>query len=180
MTAISWDFQSLEKPQCHNFDVCSVNACPLDDIQKVTVSTDAEKVCQLSKAEIADLKNNNNQKKLTAEQKRKVTALIKRECCNCSSGNCDLLDYGGYVKCPQIGNDKLVCKWFVDAVLPLDTALDRTLTDTENNTKEIKKKCVTCGKSFTPGNNRAKYCPKCQANAHAARQREYRLKLNHT
>ena len=41
-------------------------------------------------------------KRLSPPQSRKVNSLVKRECCNCDSGNCILLDDGEECVCPQL------------------------------------------------------------------------------
>ena len=67
---------------------------------------------------------------------------------------------------------RVMCKWFAEAVLPLNVALETELTgnSTIKIAKTVKvetvsgktKRCTICGRSFVPGNNRAKFCPKCQ------------------
>ena len=59
-------------------------------------------------------------KRLSPPQSRKVNSLVKRECCNCDSGNCILLDDGEECVCPQLISYSLLCKWFLTAVLPID------------------------------------------------------------
>ena len=52
----------------------------------------------------------------------------------------------------------LLCRWFRAAVLPQDKELETALFHRLNA-----KKCAVCGALFTPGSNRAKYCPECAA-----------------
>ena len=52
----------------------------------------------------------------------------------------------------------LLCRWFRTAVLPQDKELETALFHRMNA-----KKCAVCGALFTPGSNRAKYCPECAA-----------------
>ena len=92
------------------------------------------------------------------ENASKARTLIKNECCNYDSGNCVLLDKGVYHKCPQMTADKIICGWFVKAVLPIDKILEVKINGIKEDTK---KKCAECGKSFVPANNKAKYCRKC-------------------
>ena len=57
---------------------------------------------------------------------KRVKALIKKECCNYDSGNCVLLDDGETCVCPQTISYSLLCKWFRNAVLPLDNDVHKT------------------------------------------------------
>ena len=52
----------------------------------------------------------------------------------------------------------LLCRWFRTAILPQDKELETALFHRLNA-----KKCAVCGALFTPGSNRAKYCPECAA-----------------
>ena len=52
----------------------------------------------------------------------------------------------------------LLCRWFRAAVLPQDKELETALFHRLNA-----KKCSVCKALFTPGSNRAKYCPECAA-----------------
>lgn len=79
-------------------------------------------------------------KRLSPPQSRKVNSLVKRECCNCDSGNCILLDDGEECVCPQLISYSLLCKWFLTAVLPIDKLLYAELFKTED-----KKRCTECG-----------------------------------
>ena len=107
----------------------------------------------------------------TAAERRKVIILIQEECCNHIAGDCVPCD----VKCAQIAsmrqgsdNPDLVCRWFRDAVLPLDKDLLGVLLAPHNM-----KKCEWCGNIFSPSNNRAKYCEPCAIKDRQKRQREY-------
>ncbi len=96
-------------------------------------------------------------KRLVPETRRKVNALIRKQCCNFDNGNCILLDNGDVCPCPQTISYSLICKWFKNAVLPTDKELYIKLmkpTDT--------KKCVVCGAEFIPTGRRAKYCAECR------------------
>ena len=52
-------------------------------------------------------------------QRKRANSLIRRECCNCDSGNCLALDDGDTCSCPQMITFSVCCKWFRWAVLPL-------------------------------------------------------------
>ena len=49
-------------------------------------------------------------------------------------------------------------RWFRTAILPQDKELETALFHRMNA-----KKCAVCEALFTPGSNRAKYCPECAA-----------------
>lgn len=112
---------------------------------------------------------------LTAEQMKKIKTLIKNECCNFSSGNCVLLDDGDEHACPQLSGLHLVCNWFVEAVLPLNSVLHAEICHEERRSV---KKCSVCGKEITATSNRLKYCRKCatavKRKQHQAAQQKYR------
>ena len=96
-------------------------------------------------------------KRMTPKQSRKVNALIKKTCCNCTAGNCILLDNGEECVCPQLISYSLLCKWFRNAVLPADKLLYAELYQTED-----KRRCVVCGAAFASTSNSVKYCPDCR------------------
>ena len=73
-------------------------------------------------------------------------------------GNCIALDDGEECVCVQSISYSLLCRWFRAAVLPQDKELETALFHRLNA-----KKCAVCGALFTPGSNRAKYCPECAA-----------------
>ena len=80
------------------------------------------------------------------------------ECCNYIDGNCIALDDGEECVCVQSISYSLLCRWFRAAVLPQDKELETALFHRLNA-----KKCSVCKALFTPGSNRAKYCPECAA-----------------
>ena len=82
---------------------------------------------------------------IKAGQFRKVSRLVRRECCNCMDGNCLLLDDGETHTCVQlISKYHIFCNHFKDAVLPLD--------------KELYQELI-CGNDYKARNKR--YCDKC-------------------
>ena len=85
------------------------------------------------------------------------TSLV-HECCNYIDGNCIALDAGEECICVPSISYSLLCRWFRAAVLPQDKELETALFHRLNA-----KKCAVCGALFTPGSNRAKYCPECAA-----------------
>ena len=80
------------------------------------------------------------------------------ECCNYINGNCIALDDGEECVCVQSISYSLLCRWFRTAILPQDKKLETALFHRMNA-----KKCAVCEALFTPGSNRAKYCPECAA-----------------
>ena len=90
-------------------------------------------------------------------QYRRVRRLV-HECCNYIDGNCIALDDGEECVCVQSISYSLLCRWFRAAVLPQDKELETALFHRLNA-----KKCAVCRALFTPGSNRAKYCPECAA-----------------
>ena len=90
-------------------------------------------------------------------QYRRARRLV-HECCNYDGGNCIALDDGEECVCVQSISYSLLCRWFRVAVLPLDRELETALFH-----RLDAKRCAVCGALFTPGSNRAKYCPECAA-----------------
>ena len=62
-------------------------------------------------------------KQMTPAQRRKANALIRATCCNYDGGNCIALDDGEECVCVQSISYSLMCRWFLNAVLPADRAL---------------------------------------------------------
>ncbi len=88
-------------------------------------------------------------------QYRRARRLV-HECCNYDGGHCIALDDGEECVCVQSISYSLLCRWFRAAVLPLDRELETALFH-----RLDAKRCAVCGALFTPGSNRAKYCPEC-------------------
>lgn len=99
--------------------------------------------------------------RMTAAQRRRANALIRKTCCNYDGGNCLLLDDGEECVCPQTLSYSVCCKWFRWAVLPQDKALEAEIFRSASV-----KRCAECGAAFVPRSNRAKYCPECAARVH--------------
>ncbi|MCI9626324.1 MAG: conjugal transfer protein [Clostridia bacterium] len=99
-------------------------------------------------------------KQMTPGQRRKANALIRKTCCNYDNGNCIALDDGEECVCVQSISYSLICKWFVNAVLPVDKVLYAQIMG------QKVKHCAACGAVFAPGSNRAKYCASCAAKVH--------------
>ena len=100
-------------------------------------------------------------------QRKRANSLIRRECCNCDSGNCLALDDGDTCSCPQMITFSVCCKWFRWAVLPLDGTLEAEIY----RDRDLKR-CAECGGMFVPKSNRGKYCPDCAARVHRRQKTE--------
>ena len=62
--------------------------------------------------------------KITPKQRTKISALVRRSCCNCYKGNCLLLDDDEETKCVQfISRYGIYCNYFLKAVLPAEKEL---------------------------------------------------------
>ena len=109
-------------------------------------------------------------------QYRRARRLV-HECCNYDGGNCIALDDGEECVCVQSISYSLLCRWFRAAVLPLDKELETALFH-----RLEAKRCAVCGALFTPGSNRAKYCPECAGRMKrikaAQRKRKQRAKCH--
>ena len=95
--------------------------------------------------------------RLTREQAAAVYECVKRHCANCVDGNCLLLDDGDFIPCPQLITRSLLCRYFINAVLPGDRQLYGDIIRPDDS-----KVCIECGRRFYPKNIQAKYCDKCK------------------
>lgn len=91
--------------------------------------------------------------KMTKVQYRAVKDLAVRMCANYDrpTVDCLLMDEACWQVCCSSG----LCRYFKEAVLPLDRVLYADLV------KPGSLKVCACGRSFVPASNRAKYCPEC-------------------
>ncbi len=106
---------------------------------------------------------------LTASQKKRCDELCRKECSNYYQGNCLLLeDLNGQHECPQILSQHILCRWFQNAVLPLDWKLEGEIFADEHL-----KCCEKCGRSFLSVSGKVKYCPDCSGAVRRAKTREY-------
>ena len=99
---------------------------------------------------------------MTYQQYRTARKLV-HQCCNYAEGNCLVLE----CICVQSISYSLLCRWFRAAVLPQDTSLCAALLY-----RDKMKPCVTCGASFVPKSNRAKYCPDCASQERRRKTRD--------
>ena len=105
--------------------------------------------------------------RMTPAQRKRATALIRRECCSYDDGSCLEQDDGDTHTCTQTISFSVCCKWFRRAVLPLDKPLEAEIF--RNNSM---KRCAVCGKPYVPKSNRGKYCPDCAARVHRRQKTE--------
>lgn len=105
-------------------------------------------------------------KQMTPGQRRKANALIRKTCCNYDNGNCIALDDGEECVCVQSISYSLICKWFVNTVLPADKTLHAEIMG------EVVKRCAVCGTAIVSRSNRAKYCENCARKVHRRQKNE--------
>lgn len=108
--------------------------------------------------------------RMNDEQLKQVRKLIRSRCCNYDNydnGSCLLFDWSFCNICPQWISYSLNCKWFRNAVLPNDPALEASILHTQP-----RKRCVICGKPVLSKSHRAKYCPACSVQERRRRDAE--------
>ena len=95
--------------------------------------------------------------RLTETQAARVKRLVRKQCANYDNGNCLLLDDGDFIPCPQLITRSLLCRYFINAVLPGDRQLCGDIFGSP-----YARPCRECGKIFHPKSDKAKYCAKCK------------------
>jgi ribosomal protein L37E len=110
-------------------------------------------------------------RELTAREKQAIRRLVISECANYDQVyGCLPLDGACYMFTIAFAGSPL-CKWFQNAVLPLDLALEAVFS------RKPLKACKRCGRKF-PVNGRQAYCEACAVPARkaaaAARVRKHR------
>ena len=110
---------------------------------------------------------------MTPMQLAHARRMIRRECAAFDSDHneCLILDDGGGCACPQYISYSMMCYHFRDAILPLDPDFERALLGDKKA-----KRCLLCGKTFTPKSNAAVFCKECAKirTREKARDRMYR------
>ena len=107
---------------------------------------------------------------LTLKQFAEIKAMIKSRCCNCYQGNCLLLDDGYTHTCPQlITPSHIICRYFLDAVLPADKTLLKDL----RSESVVMMVCSLCGKKTERTGRNQKLCPDCAKKKQRQRNAEY-------
>lgn len=111
-----------------------------------------------------------SKREFTKAEIAQVRKLIRSECCNYDDGNCMILFDGCERTCPQSISLRLICRWFIEAVLPLDSKLQialKTAPDIQTS------QCELCGKEIIRKSNRTKYCDRCAIKIRRKNKAEY-------
>lgn len=108
-------------------------------------------------------------RELTRDERAGIRKLVVGLCANHDR------DYGCLpldCECYMLGKwwTGAYCKYFQNAVLPTDPALEAALLGRAAPTLPT---CAACGKAINATNNRALYCPACAKAKRRQRQREY-------
>jgi len=114
-------------------------------------------------------------RELTRDEKKKIRSLVTGMCANYDreSGLCLPLDCACYMlhKCWT----GAYCRYFREAVLPLDPELQAALT-TEGISPELRA-CAVCGKAFLPEGRQAYCSDACKAEGNRRKSRERMRKM---
>lgn len=78
--------------------------------------------------------------RMNDEQLKQARKLIRSLCCNYDNGSCLVLDWSFCNVCPQWISYSLNCKWFRNAVLPNDPALEASILPKET-LRNLRKAC---------------------------------------
>ena len=111
-------------------------------------------------------------RELTRQERAAIRKLVTGMCANYDSEyGCLPLD----CECYMLNKwwTGAYCKYFQNAVLPLDPVLEATLTGREAPALDA---CNLCGKPFMPEGKQAYCSPACAGAARRKRQREYMRK----
>ena len=100
------------------------------------------------------------ERELTPSEISRVNKLVRKECCNHDCCNCILTDDGDEHVCAQLMSRHMSCRWFAEAVLPLDLKLQQDLSEDNDPNKG---KCEMCGAEIYKTSNRQKFCETCAA-----------------
>ena len=110
---------------------------------------------------------------MSEKQYKEACSLIRNLCCNYerSTGGCLLLDDGELVRCPQMTEQALVCRYFRDVLLEVRGGKALKADITGAGAYRVKK-CTVCGQPFRAVSNRAKYCARGSKNKGPCRRFE--------
>ena len=111
-----------------------------------------------------------NHRELTRAERAAIRKLVKGSCANYDNEyECLLLDDNCYMFYGVAYTNTGLCKYFREAVLPTDPALEAVLT---GNVAVETRTCPICGEAF-PVNGKQAYCSDaCVGEAHRRRNRE--------
>lgn len=115
---------------------------------------------------------NIEKRELTGSEKTAIRKLVKSLCANYDKEH-GCLPLG--CACYMLNKvwTGTYCKYFVEAVLPLEPFLEATLM---GSAAPVMERCIICGDLIYKTNNRAKYCAACAKYARRDRQRKYMQK----
>lgn len=114
-------------------------------------------------------RNNGALYELTPAQKKKCDELIRKECFLHRDGNCLYLeDKEGPSPCAQMVSFHVWCRWFQNAILPLDWKLESEVFSDRHT-----KKCSRCGRGYLSNARNNKYCPDCSKEVRKENWRKY-------
>ena len=111
----------------------------------------------------------------TKTEQKEIRALVN-ECANYDRQDkiCLLTDGPCYMLMKLYNNGK-ICKYFKDAVLPLNTILEASITHKE---PVVLRKCEMCKKDFIPKTSNQLYCSdNCKKTGNRMRSRERMQKM---
>lgn len=112
-------------------------------------------------------------RELTRGERAAIRKLVTGMCANYDSEyGCLPLDYGGCYMLDKWWTGSY-CKYFQNAVLPLDPKLEATLLGRAAPEMDV---CAICGKPFVQDGKRAYCSPDCTNTARLKRQRGYMQK----
>lgn len=114
------------------------------------------------------------ERELTREERREIKKLVVSMCANYDrTYGCLPLDYGRCYMIDKCWTGSL-CKYFREAVLPLNPALEAALLD--NADCPACKPCAVCGKPFPPAGRQA-YCSEaCRVSGYREMERKKKRK----
>ena len=108
---------------------------------------------------------------LNSQSFSSVMTLIKKQCCNYYQGNCLLLDDGDTHTCPQrITPSHIICRYFLDCVLPSDKALMKSVMGQIPVETVV---CALCGSKTERTGRNQKFCPDCAKKKQRQRNAEF-------
>jgi len=118
------------------------------------------------------------ERELTRAERAAIRRLVTGLCANYDERDKLCLPLDG--SCYMLGKwwTGSLCRYFQDAVLPADPALEATLTGCDNSQRQ--KECPVCGKAYLPTTSQA-YCSdacRIQARRKYERDRKRRERLN--
>lgn len=114
-------------------------------------------------------KKNGNLYELTPAQKKRCDELIRKECFMYRDGNCLYLeDWNGPSTCAQRNAYHVECRWFQNALLPLEWKLERDIFHTGEYGR-----CVNCGQEYKKTNGHMKYCAYCRIQVRKDKKKQY-------